>query len=149
MSSRTPEPVKVVARYADGRVLKGTTTNFSAEREMFLLHPAGAGPTDPVETVRLADLKAVFFVRDLDGDAARSDSQEFLNQPAGKAIAVTFTDGEVLVGASWTYEVARDAFFLFPADPRSNNLRVYVVMSAVTSVERVPAQHLPKYASVA
>ena len=143
------EYVKVVARYADGRVRKGTTLNFSPDRRTFLLHPADGATPDQHEAVLLADLKALFFVRTFDGDPSRQDQQTFDRAPNGRAIAVTFRDGEVLVGATFTYDAAREGFFLFPADPRSNNTRVYVVAAQVLGVERVPHASLPPKMTVA
>lgn len=136
-SSGARGPVKVVARYADGRVLKGTTLNFSPTRATFLLQAEGATANNEAVTVRTSDLKALFFVRDLEGNAEYNDLKEFVGRPAGRKVVVTFKDGERLVGASLTYDAAREGFFLFPADPRSNNERIYVVMSAVASVDRV------------
>jgi hypothetical protein len=129
-------PVKVVARYTDGRLLKGTTLNFNPSRPTFFLQTTDATNTEPI-TVRLSDLKAVFFVRDLGGNAEYNELKEFAGRPAGRKVVVTFRDGERLVGSSLTYDAAREGFFLFPADPSSNNERVYVVMLAVASVERV------------
>ncbi len=136
-SSGPRGPVKVVARYADGRVLKGTTLNFSPTRQTFLLHAESASINSEPVTVRTSDLKAIFFVRDLAGNAEYNDVQEFVGRPAGRKVVVTFKDGERLVGASLTYDAAREGFFLFPADPRSNNERIYVVMSAVVTVDRM------------
>ena len=136
-SSGSRGPVKVVARYADGRVLKGTTLNFSPTRPTFLLHAEGASVNSEPVTVRTSDLKAIFFVRDLAGNAEYNDVKEFVGRPAGRKVVVTFKDGERLVGASLTYDAAREGFFLFPADPRSNNERIYVVMSAVVTVDRM------------
>jgi hypothetical protein len=143
MSMASVDQIKVVARYSDGRVLKGTTTNFSTERQSFALQRTEAEGS--LETVLLADLKALFFVRDFDGDPRRQDRQDFDNQPLGRAVAVTFFDGEILVGASWTHEAARDGFFLFPADPQSNNLRVYVVAGSVASVEKLTPGRSPSF----
>jgi hypothetical protein len=135
--------VKVVARYTDGRLLKGTTLNFSPSRPTFF-HKTADGSAElktadasaePV-TVRLSDLKAVFFVRDLTGNAEYHETKEFQGRPAGKKVVVTFTDGERLTGSSLTYDAAREGFFLFPADPQSNNERIYVIMKAVSSVEQ-------------
>jgi len=44
---------------------------------------------------------------------------------------VTFQDGEVLVGSTLGYDPKRQGFFILPADPKSNNTRVYVVSIAV------------------
>ena len=129
--------VKVVVRYADGRVLKGTTLNFDPNRPMFTLTlatPEGTGDTVPVQ---LCDLKAVFFVRDFAGNPQHTDRKAFLQPVSGRRLSVRFADGESLVGASLTYSVTREGFFLFPADRESNNERVYVVQRAVSGVDAV------------
>ena len=136
-SSGARGPVKVVARFADGRIWKGTTLNFSPTRPTFFLQAEDAITNSEPVTVRTSDLKAVFFVRNLEGNAEYNDLKEFVGSPAGRKVVVTFKDGERLVGTSLTYDAAREGFFLFPADPRSNNERIYVVMSAVGSVDRV------------
>lgn len=53
---------------------------------------------------------------------------------SGKKIEVTFNDGEVLVGTTMGYDAQRPGFFLFPADDKTNNTRMFVVMAAVKSV---------------
>ena len=63
-----------------------------------------------------------------------NESKEFLRALPGKRLQVTFTDGEVIVGATQAYQPDRPGFFLVPADPRSNNDRVFVVTKAVRSV---------------
>ena len=124
----------VVARYADGRVLKGRTADFSSERPTFTLVPLGeAQPVD----VRLDDLKAVFFVRDFDGDADYTEWKQFVEPRLGLKVALKFTDGEVMVGARLPLDTT-NGFFLFPADHGSNNEKVFVVSAAVTIVEQVP-----------
>ena len=127
--------VKVVVRYCDGRIVKGTTLNFDPKRASFLLESAD-GPAEPLE-VRLDDLKAVFFVRDLVGNSEYHEEKNFEKPPAGRRLAVTFADGEQVIGASLTYDPTRDGFFLFPADARSNNERIYVVRRSVAKVERI------------
>ena len=44
---------------------------------------------------------------------------------------VTCKDGEVMVGTTTGYDPKRPGFFLFPVDPSSNNMRVFLVTSAV------------------
>ena len=125
--------VKVVVRYADGRVLKGTTLNFDPNRQTFALKPVdGAGEAT---VVQMAELKAVFFVRTFDGNPTYTERSEFVRPQAGRRMAVRFSDGESLVGVSLTYSAARDGFFLFPADPVSNNERVYVLQKSVSAVD--------------
>ena len=79
----------------------------------------------------------MFFVRDFAGNRHYDDRKEFERRPTGRAIAVTFSDGEIIVGSSLTYDGARDGFFLFPADPSSNNERIYVLSSAVRKVDKI------------
>jgi hypothetical protein len=131
---------KVVVRYLDGRVLKGTTEDFFPSRPFFHLRALGSG--ERVE-VLCKDLKAVFFVRDFAGDPKRADASGFerakpdLNQ--GKKIAVRFKDAEVLCGYTLTYLPDRVGFFVIPADPGNNNLRVYVLAQATREVRIGPA----------
>ncbi len=127
---------RVVARFADGRVLKGTTADFSPTKDLFHLTvaPASAG-AQPVK-VRIAELKAVFFVRDFAGDPDRHDRQDFdpSRPAAGRRIRVVFNDGEVMVGATTGYQAGRPGFFMVPADGASNNERCYVVTAAIREV---------------
>jgi len=40
---------------------------------------------------------------------------------------VSFSDGEKLVGKTEGYNPQKLGFFVFPADPKSNNLRIFVI----------------------
>ena len=124
---------RVVARYRDGRMIKGVTTDFGPARDVFHVAPEGGGA--PV-TVRHADLKAVFFVRDFAGDPGHQKRNEFeLGKLAiGKKLRVLFEDGEVLVGTTQGYQPGRPGFFLIPADPAGNAERCYVVAAATKEV---------------
>lgn len=125
-------PNRIVARFADGRLLKGTTQDFAPTKDAFhvILSEGGARPIK----VLVEELKAVFFVKDLIGNPAYHESREFNGPVAGRRLQVTFADGEVLVGATPAYQVNRPGFFVVPADPRSNNDRVFVVSRAVRDV---------------
>ena len=120
---------KVVARLADGRMVKGMTTDFSPSKDRFHVSVAGALPgTQPVE-LRTRDLKALFFVKDFAGVPQHVERSEFdpSRPPVGRRIRVKFKDGEVLVGTTTGYQPGREGFFLIPADTNSNNERCYVV----------------------
>lgn len=125
---------RVVARYADGLVLKGYTHSFDPNGEVFPLRLRDAREGDEPVHVRLSDLKALFFVDDFDGESDYSERKEFLVPNAGRRLVVRFADGEVLVGTSLTYHPARRGFFLFPGDPFSNNNKVFVIAAAVVEV---------------
>ncbi|WP_432445162.1 DUF6982 domain-containing protein [Terriglobus albidus] len=83
----------------------------------------------------LSEAKAIFFVRDFEGDRERRDilfhdGAELLQN---LWVRVTFPDGEALEGF-----VQNDAaylhaqgFFLTPTDPTSNNVLVYIIKSQI------------------
>ena len=48
----------------------------------------------------------------------------------GRYVEIRFRDGEVMVGTVDGTATEDPGFFLVPADPGSNNLRVYVVAAA-------------------
>jgi len=124
---------RVVAHYRDGRLVKGSTSDFLPAREYFHVAPEGGGA--PV-AVALAELKAVFFVRDLIGDPQHHARNEFEpGKPVpGRKIRVVFTDGEVMIGTTQGYQPGRSGFFVVPADPHSNTERCYVVAASTTEV---------------
>ncbi len=127
--------VKVVARYLDGRLVKGLTSNFHVNRSSFHLHPTeGCGGKPCVIYIR--DLKAVFFVRDLAGNPSYNERKSYLEteKPQGRKVEVEFLDGEILVGSTMGYDPNRHGFFLCPADPNGNNQRIFAVAASVKSV---------------
>jgi hypothetical protein len=79
------------------------------------------------------ELKALFFVKNLDGDPYRVDVPAFTGGPAenayGKKVAVRFPDGELICGYSLAYNTAKTGFFMATMDPRGNNERIYVLLS--------------------
>ena len=53
-------------------------------------------------------------------------------------LEVTFYGGEVMVGsASLGYDPKMQGNFIIPADPNSNNIRVFVISSAVKSIRQL------------
>ena len=90
---------KVVVHSMGGKLLKGTTQDFFPNRPLFHVLPTDAKASVEVKT---KNLKAVFFVKDYVGSAARRDIRGFINGPGetaqGKKLAVRFKDGELLCG---------------------------------------------------
>jgi hypothetical protein len=121
----------IILRYLDGRALKGFSNDFSASRTQFHLWPSAGGSSSLPMIVPLSGLKAVFFVRDFDGDPAYIERQTFATVPHGRKMEVTFLDGEVVVGSTLNYRPEGSGFFLCPADSRSNNVRIFVVGGSV------------------
>jgi hypothetical protein len=127
---------RVVARYSDGRMVKGYTNDFAVTRPEFTLRPT-TDASAAGAPITIADLKAVFFVRDFDGDPARRERKTFAPACLGRKLEVRFNDGEVLLGTTPGYRTGGAGFFMTPADPRANNCRVFVVSGAIRNVRFV------------
>ncbi len=134
------KPNNVVARFRDGRVLKGSSLNIDPNRPTCHLR------TDDhdVQVLRLKELKALFVVKCPDGNATFEESFDCtpgdIRLLGAAKIAVHFEDGETIVGMSTHYPPSDSSlFFMVPIDPKSNNIRILVNLDAVTSVERVEA----------
>ena len=125
----------VVARFVDGRVLKGTTHDFAAQKPIFHLAVWG-DPNARAMAIPIGALKALFFVRSFEGDPKHVDDRDIDNAKGqGRKIVVTFTDGETLCGFTAGYSKDKQGFFVIPVDLAGNNARVYVVAEAVKKVE--------------
>ena len=102
---------KVVARLVDGRILKGTTTDFSPGKDLFHLSvantPAGGKPV----ILHTKEMKALFFVKDFSGDPQHVERNAFdASRPTvGRRIQVVFKDGS-LVGTTTGYQPGRPGF---------------------------------------
>jgi len=127
---------QVVAHTKTGQLIKGITNNFLPNKESFHLLPAGSAPGSKPMEVFLNQLKAVFFVKDLQGQRDHQEKNAFdpYAFQQGKKIRVVFQDGEVLVGLTQGYQPGRPGFFMVPADPKSNNERCYIVTSSTKEV---------------
>ena len=110
---------KAVLRFRDGRTERATLEPIDASREVVVVQR-----DDGAAEVPFSELKAVFFPQANAGT---------LEPATGMQIAVEFNDGEVIRGTA-QYNPERNGFFLFPAD-RSKNDRIFVVNSAIVSIE--------------
>jgi hypothetical protein len=129
------ERLKVVARYKDGKVIKGFTHDFFPNKDRFHLFPPDNPSANGFE-VFISRLKAVFIVRDFIGNPQYNERKEYIEGEkfSGVKVEVAFEDGEVLFGSTLGYDPKRQGFFLIPADPNSNNIRIFVVSSALKNV---------------
>jgi hypothetical protein len=126
---------KIVARFADGRMVKGMTADFFPNKDLFHVSVTTGSGVESLE-IRTNDLKALFFVKDFAGNPDYAERKSFdpSRPPAGRRIRVAFKDGEILVGTTTGYQPGRPGFFLEPADPDSNNERCYVIASAAEEI---------------
>ena len=133
--AKTPDRLnKVVVGCLNGTRLKGYTYNFSPMKDYFNLLPQ----EDPVQgraiRVEMKDLKAVFFVGDFIGNPEYHEPLVADGSMHGRKVEVTFRDGEKIVGTTEGYNPRRLGFFVFPADPQSNNNRIFVVTRNASQV---------------
>jgi len=136
----TPEFVRnrIVLHYQDKKLLKGYTHDFTPLREKFHLISEQEKDKGNIYEIRCSDLKAVFFVKSLDGDKDYMEKKNFDDVDAtalrGLKVKVEFPDGEVIRGTSFGYSKNRKGFFIVPIDPASNNERIYVVSNVLRDV---------------
>lgn len=125
---------RLVVRFVDGRVLKGTSYTIDTSARGFYIEPRDAPPDEPKQVfVRFSDLKAVFFVRDFDG---KFDDKHLQTEwhPEGHEITVKFKDGEVVEGYALTaYDESAPRFHLIPRKP-GNNVSVLIERASVTQL---------------
>jgi hypothetical protein len=125
---------KIVVRYRDGALLKGYTLDFHPSRGHFSVWPSIKAAASERVLVPHSRLKAVFFVKDFDGNPNHVSPASADDAPAGRKIEVTFLDREVIKGTTLSYRPDGSGFFLIPTDSRGNNLRIFVVGGAVRHV---------------
>jgi len=123
------EPIKIVVRYVDGRVVRGYNEDFNPNQLSFHLY------RDPPTEIRIKEegLKAIFLVRTFQGNPHYRERKEFAegDRPYGCVVEVTFGDGEVMQGSIIGHDPQRPGFFLLPSDLGCNNLNMFVLSSAV------------------
>jgi hypothetical protein len=128
---------EVVAHYLDGRVVKGISLDVDPGRPKCHIRT----PAEGILEVKLTELKALYFVRDLVGSGRRDVL--VLEPSDGRAhgaypIELEFADGEHLIGLTVRYPPVRPFFFVLPADARSNNVRILVNRAAVKRMSQPP-----------
>lgn len=128
---------KLVVHMKDGRIHKGVTQDFDPSGESFHLLPAEGGGV-PV-TIRLEDMKALFYVKDYMGNrdfVTRRQFDEALR--SGRKVILTFSDGEEMWGTIGEDSSKGGAgFFFFPADRDDNNIKIFVIRSSLKEMREV------------
>jgi len=125
------EPNRVVVKFKNNKVLKGKTNDFFPNKTQFHLEEMNG---DIVE-ISIEDLKAVFFVKDFEGNKNHKDNYSDEIAAGGRKIKVVFFDGETVVGYTLAYSQDRQGFFMAPADIKGNNERIFVVISSTEKME--------------
>ena len=129
---------KIVVKFKDGKIVKGWSTDFGPNKEIFHLHSLEEFGKEILE-IEISSLKAVFFVKDYKGNKDYKKVRTFDNYPKGipteRKIVIIFRDGENFYGTTHSYNPERKGFFVYPIDPKDNNERVFVINPAVNSVK--------------
>jgi hypothetical protein len=121
---------KVIVRTRDGKVIPGFANEDRIKKTLKIINQQGKE-----ETFSIDKLKAVFFVKDFQGNP-EYDEIKFLNKQSVSSmiwVRVEFFDGEVLEGKILNNMelISSPGFYLSPSDQDTNNKRVYVVKSSL------------------
>lgn len=122
---------RIIARFTDGKILKGTTNDLLPNKSVFHLSENDTGAIHKIDIIQL---KAIYFVKSFEGNKEYQEKCDVERVGMGKKILVSFKDGETLVGYTQGYSANRSLFIVFPCDPGSNNEKVFVVTGATEKV---------------
>ncbi len=125
---------KVVVRFLDQRIAKGTIQNFHPHKRSIDLKDHSS---DEVTKVSLRELKAIYFVKSFKGDPAYNDNNNISRPVLGKRVKICFKDGEILYGYTQSFSQNSLGFFVVPADPDSNNEKIFVNRDATDTIALV------------
>ena len=124
---------KVVVKFLNGTVLKGHTMDFSPNKDTFHL---AVSPDQPPQAISVAGCKAIFFVKDYQGNKTRKDEYDFEKaRTMGKKAEVIFQDGEKILGFFQFFHPGNLVNFLLPADTGNNNQRVAIIKGTYKEVK--------------
>jgi hypothetical protein len=125
---------RIVAHFIDGRLVKGASYDVAPAKPLCHIQT-----TEGSVEVRLSELKALFFVKDLTGNPAHQEASTVapgdIRAVGARRVEVRFKDGEQLTGLAATYSLDQRFFYVSPVDPESNNIRVLVNRAATMSVQ--------------
>ncbi len=138
----------IVARFVNGRILKGHTKNFTNHLDTLVLTDA---ETREEHRVPIEELKAIFFVKSFEGRSKHREKKSFgIGKKTGRRVYIKFKDGESLVGflegdVPWEkgFHLSKQdgkakGFFLIPVDSDCNNTMVFVVGKAIKDITTFP-----------
>jgi len=129
----------VVVHFKDGRLIKGFTRDFTPTKTSFHLTSEQDKDRGSEYEIELTDLKAIFFVKTLEGNRDYAEKKRFEEVDTsglkGLKIRVEFEDGEIIRGISLGYSKSSKGFFIIPVDPESNNERIYVNTESLRDIK--------------
>lgn len=135
---------KAILRFVDGSMLKGLIRDFTLADDFVYIEDESSEK----QKIKLKQLKAIFFVRTFDGNREHREKKAFAGaRRTGKRLFVRFRDGEQMTGyleggTPWEKGFFLDlkktsGFFLIPVDQDSNNIKIFIITSAVQDVTQM------------
>ena len=127
---------KVVVRKLDKSLVRGYVdprAYLSADAVELLEHEGR------LVGIPLCQIKAVFFVRDFEGNRQHPERKSFRSRPrqSGLWVRMIFKDSEILEGLmpNNLLEIDPSGFYITPPDVYSNNLQVFVPRNSLAEME--------------
>jgi hypothetical protein len=122
----------VVARLLDRGKIKGRTIDFHPEQDHFTIEPPDGGL--PVR-LAVSDLKALFFVRSLDGNRDRQDHRDFRPQASVRPkLWIEFRDGEQMAAWPVSPTLGKQGFYVLPTDSDSNVEKAWICRASIVKL---------------
>lgn len=125
-------PRKIVVRTKQGEAFRGYV---KSARWISRSSLRMTTPEDRELTLDFEQLKAIFFVREFEGDKSYFETKLLESDPEQKGLRVRlrFDDNETMEGvAENSLELLQaPGFFFWPADAGANNQLIYVIKSAL------------------
>jgi hypothetical protein len=119
----------VIGKYRDGRLVSGYTSDFSPAKSY--LHVAPRRSSKDREFVELAQLEALFFLRDATDEAPSAEQVRETTAPYGRRVALLLPSGEQLTGSTLNYSRQTSGVFMYPSENDFGVARVFVTQSGI------------------
>ena len=121
----------MVARFKDGSLIKGKIHDFFIGKSEFRFETIKG----ELRNIFVEELKAIFWVKDFQGNKNHKDKFNFDLDIGGRRIRVRFFYFELIIGHTIGYSSNQPGFFMVPLDTESNNKGVFVIKSATEIIE--------------
>jgi hypothetical protein len=126
----------VVAHFMNGDIVKGLSMDVAPGKAFCHIRT-----DEGISKVEFKDLKALYFVKDLQGNSKRDDVQDVqeddIRLRGSKLLEIVFKDDERLVVLCNSFPPKTERFFVLPIDMDSNNDRILVNRGAVVSIKEM------------
>ena len=131
--------VRVVVALLDRKRERGLVYGFKPFGDGFTLHPADDTAKQKGRFIDFRTCKAIYFVRSLEGNRAFKENKLTLppTYRQGTKVSIDYPDGERTVGTTEGFNPARVGFFMYPADPKSNNTEVFVITANTDEIRLI------------